>query len=125
MSCPSCGEKEQLECDFVGLAVGSLLFNLSECKSYIPYGWSELSFSDQVLFQLFILFEQYKKTKDISKFKTQAERWTNKHILAEPYFKKYFVTLAIFVKVALEKRKNSSCPDFGNNTGGINNFKIT
>jgi len=107
MSCPNCGEKEQLECDFIDLAARSLTANLIECKSYIPYGWSALSFSDQVLLHMFTLFEQYNKTKAIPKFKTQAEKWTDKHILAEPYLKKHFVAMAIFVKVALEKRKNS------------------
>lgn len=124
MSCPKCGEKEQLECDFIDLAVRSLNINLRQFKLYIPPAWSVISFSDDILLRLFIIFEMYKNVKDLNKFRLAVKREIKKNKKVDRYFKKHFVLMAVFVKAVLENRKNNSSPVYKINIDEIKNFQF-
>ncbi len=124
MSCPNCGAKEHLECDFIDLAARSITINLNQHGSCIPPAWSVLSFSDDVLLRLFVAFEDCKKVKDLNKFRLSVERLIKKHKKLDKYLKRHFVLIAVFVKAALENRKNNPPPVYKINIDEIKNFKF-
>src|SRR3989338_5144578 len=124
MSCPNCGEKEHLECDFIDLAVRSITINLKQNGSAIPPAWCVHSFSDDILLRLFIIFEMYKNAKDQNKFRLAVKREIKKNTKIAKYLKRHFVLMAVFVKAALENRKNNPPPDNRIDPDYIKNFKF-
>ena len=58
--CPRCGLVEAERTDYIQQAAMSLRFNKSK-GSYVPAAWWAGSFGDQILYQLFILFDAYEK----------------------------------------------------------------
>jgi len=124
MSCPNCGAKEHLECDFIDLAVRSITINLNQHGSCIPPAWSVNSFSDDILLRLFIIFEMYKNVKDPSKFRLAIKREIKKNTKIAKYLKRHFVLMAIFIKAVLENRKNNPPPDYKIDLEWIKNFEF-
>jgi len=66
----------------------------------------------------------YKKINDPSKFRLAVKREIKKNTKIAKYLKRHFVLMAIFVKVALENRKNKPQSDFINDLDWIKNFKF-
>ena len=124
ISCPICGNKEHLECDFIDLAVRSIMINLREHGSCIPPAWCIHSFSDDLLLWLLIIFEMYKTVKDVDKFRLCVRNEIKKNKKVPSYLKKHFIVIAIFVKAVLEKRKNDPLPDPDVIRKELQNFKF-
>lgn len=102
--CPRCGLVESQRFDFIRQAAISLSINKKN-GSYAPKAWWVGSFSDQILFRLFMLFNAYEKRNPPDFPAFAASEMAKVNWGEHPYLKDHFIGIAVRVHELVQPDK--------------------